>query len=64
MTCRCTCKAYQGRCDCRFDGEAAGEQRTVLAIVAWLRQPIAGGISAPPLLLDVADEILQGQWRP
>lgn len=42
MTCRCSCKAYGGMCDCRFDGLNAGrnenaalraEVRKVLEII-------------------------------
>lgn len=29
MTCRCTCKAYGGHCDCWFDGQQKGRAEAV-----------------------------------
>lgn len=65
MTCRCSCKAYGGQCDCRFDGvnagRAEGERETIAAIVAWLRQPNAPTGFA--IMNDLADDLEAGEWR-
>lgn len=67
-TCRCTCTAYGGACDCRHDGltqgVAKGEAATLAAVVKYLRTkqdtPVDdwGGIRV------VADAIERGEWRP
>lgn len=36
-TCRCTCTAYGGACDCRFDGKTQGAADERRKIVTWLR---------------------------
>jgi len=54
MTCRCTCKAYGGDCDCRFDGKMQGAQQERERIVRWLRS--AGQEDAHA----IADAIEQG----
>lgn len=32
MTCRCSCKAYGGACDCRFDGLNAGRNESAARV--------------------------------
>lgn len=55
-TCRCTCTAYGGHCDCWFHGnvkgkdEGAAEERA--RIVEWLRGPLSGDEAS-----DIADAI-------
>lgn len=60
-SCRCSCKAYGGACDCRHDGLNAGrnegERVTVARIVAWLRDP--NGQDDP----EMADAIESGAWK-
>ena len=36
-TCRCTCTAYGGRCDCHFDGRTQGYAAALADVDAWLR---------------------------
>jgi hypothetical protein len=35
--CRCSCTAYGGQCDCRYDGRVQGGQKEREMIVRWLR---------------------------
>lgn len=72
-SCRCTCKAYGGSCDCRFHGLSAGrlqgETETVAKIVAWLRGMGTGMPStheeaiADATYRAAADKIASGDWR-
>ena len=59
-TCRCTCQAYGGACDCRFDGlsvgrrEGAAEERA--RVVAWL-------LLVEGLPREIAHAIRRGEHR-
>lgn len=37
-SCRCSCTAYGGDCDCRFDGKKQGAANERFAIVKYLRE--------------------------
>lgn len=38
-TCRCTCTAYGGHCDCWFDGDLHGQRKMRDAVVKVIRTP-------------------------
>lgn len=46
-TCRCTCQAYGGHCDCWFDGNNKGLADERARIVAWLEKQHACGYDGP-----------------
>jgi len=57
MTCRCTCKAYGGDCDCRFDGKKQGAQQERERIVRWLRyHEWPGNIPFPGMLAEMIEQ--------
>lgn len=65
MSCRCSCKAYGGQCDCRFDGLTQGRQQgraelraeVALWLRAWAKDPVLAHADAADKLNEAADEV-------
>lgn len=63
-TCRCSCTAYGGACDCRFDGVTQGKQQGYAEalgdVVEWLLALDPHDVHD---LADLAAAIKNGTWR-
>ena len=67
-SCRCSCTAYGGACDCRFDGLTQGRTQGRAELRAelvtffrdWAKDPVLAHADAADKLNEAADAV--GRW--